>query len=668
MPDQSRHRSRGRGPRWIAPGGLTTTATKTTAAAAAILALGLWLQAPPVRADSLLDLFRSDPLADLGAPEARPRARRGQVIYPAPGLPTLLRPGGEIVARVRVRRALTPPPGVQQRHFLLYWEARLRARVPLAAPGTEGAIELPLSVIQIRPEDEGFVYRVRLGVPAHAPEGVYDLVVDGPGLFDVAHRSVRVLPAEGADLSLMVVASGADLWDEAEALWLLDPAAVLVPGGLLEASIPLDRWPLATFAVPSSSESEALFCLSLPPEMVSAAAAAAGCPVEGPEAARCLVEALGGAAALNRCGDELVRYHRRAGPAVYASGIGAVTLVGVRTSDVPEEARTSALVDLAGVEVEVRPEPGLSRARLSLEQRRWLEHWARFAPELLVLADRRPFAGADPAGRWLAERIEGGTAAVVEAGTGPAEVRLRWSPRPPREGPEQVWGLDPGTYRIAGVRRRPRLAPPGVVVRRAGEGLVVDIRRAPAAGARLRVLVPARPGGWRVAAEGRRARLAGAGPASGDLCATEQVVLEVALEPGPRGPARVRVLPAAAEGAAPRVEIVAPARGPVIGRPVELSARTSGLDEPAVFWELGDGAQPRGAEVGHRYIRSGPHRVCVAAVDGRGRVASAGLRLHVLVRRGGGRGRAAAAAAGLIGLALGAMLLGLLKGNIVPRG
>ena len=169
------------------------------------------------RAESLLELFRPDPLADLDASETLPRTRRGQVIYPDSGIPALLRPGGEVRARVRVRRAMTPPPGVQQPFFLLDWQAKLFAQPPLAALDTTGQIEIPLEVVQIRPEDEGFVYRIRLRVPGFLPAGVYDLEVVGPGLRDLNPRAVRVLPTEPEDLEIYVVSSGQALWQEASA-------------------------------------------------------------------------------------------------------------------------------------------------------------------------------------------------------------------------------------------------------------------------------------------------------------------------------------------------------------------------------------------------------------------------------------------------------------------
>ena len=653
-----------------------------------LAALFLFLETAPCRAESLLELYSADPLADHGAPEAQPRTRRGQVIYPAAGVPSVVRPGREIVARIRVRRAMTPPPGIQQRHFLVPWQAWITNRSLFAAPETTGSVEIPLTVVQIRPEDEGFVYRIRLEIPAFAPRGVYDLTVRGPGLFDVASRAVRVIPDNRETLELYVVGSGDALWDEGEGLSLLDPDLLLVPGNILEASIPLSRWPLATFAVPSPQEVSAHRCLDLSDEMARAVLAAVDCPDEGSAAARCVTAALGGVEALDVREDHYLTYLRRVGPTPYVVGLGAVTLVGANTFAHPDSELSALSLRLGDRRVRAPAPADPTRPFLGPAQGDWIRRHRALSSELLVLGFHHVAEFHRPSTTTRPPRAEAGLRWVTNESTaveandiaGPAIIRLRRRPRPPLWDLEQTWGLDPGVFAIEEISPRPPATSAGTTQRISPNSLLVEVRNAPAGRLFFRFLVPATGEGWTLETIGRVARLTSAAPAGRDLCEMDQVLLEAEVEPGEAGPLRLELRRVSSQDSIdPRIELREPASGLSVGRPVKLRARLEGFAGSAeggdpdysLLWTLGDGAEASGLEVSHRYIRSGPSRICVVALDLAGRAASAETTLDVRSRASvasGGRAWLARWLCGALGaFALFVMLLGWIKGNIFQR-
>lgn len=649
---------------------------------ARLLPLAAALAAPaPALADSLLELPDPDPLATLEAAEALPLTRSGALVYPAPGLPALIRPGEEIVARVRVRRAMTPPPGVQQPRILAPWAGRLLARGLVILPGARPWAELPLEVVQIRPENEGSVYRLRLGVPPWALPGVYDLEVTGPGLRDVKVRSVRVLGREPEPaLELPVVASGAALRQEAEALWLAGAPAVLVPGGLLEAERALARTPVATFAVPAAEESRAYLCVDLEAEVARAAAAAAGCSGAEAEAMDCLVRSTGGAGGLERCGDELISWARRAGPPSFVVGLGSVSLVGLPEADGPAPSRAIELVRLrrggAGrlerllrlpATLSLAPSP--RAARLALRD-------AGLGRDLLLLAPDPPASWSGGAElRALIDDPGGGGSKVLvvtrgeplgpRAIGGPATVRLERVPPRPRAGPEQVWGLDPARYELAAWAPREQLQPAGLLVRPGrGEALLsISIAHPPSSRLELGFVAPASATGYRVRVEGsgRRARIAAAAPASGDPCRPDGAAFSIEVDPGPEEP--LELVLSAASGPERSARLVGPGGPVVVGRPARFEVvRPTGAPPATVAYRFGDGASALGPSVEHRYLGSGEVVLCALPLEADGTMGEPLVRaLDVLApgdpeSRGPGR-RDLSLAVALVGIFVATLLL-----------
>lgn len=595
-------------------------------------------------AESLLSLPQPDLLATMGAPEALPRTRKAQVIYPAPGLPSLIRPGQEIVVRVRVRRAMTPPPGIPQPNVLLGWGARLVSSVTVMAPGVGGDLDFPLEVHQIRPEDEGFVYRVRLRTPEYLPSGVYSLRFDGPGFSDTRPRAVRVLDPEVETLDLAVVASGQSLWREAEGLALLDPAAVLVPGGLGEAALPLSRSPLATFAVTGPNDVIACRSVELDDELATAVAEAAECPRgSSKELARCVAEAIGTAEGLRPCGDGLLTHARRFGPPAYAVGLGNVSLLGLNTVDRPPAERAVRRIRLGDGPVLTMPLPSEAQTRgaVGATQRSWAEHVVRFAEAVLILGYHPPREWRESGRGHLLNAFHESPGLYVAAGPGdvdlpvvrgPAMIELRAvTDSSPADALRQLRGFEPGRFELGKTRSRRALAPARLSVVASSEGLVIGIRRPPPQRLRLRALVPAATSGWKIAARttGRQAQIAGSAPGGGDLCDPTQQLLTIEILPGPERPIELSLEPT--EAAPLDVGFSIPRESIIVGRTAELRATGSDRNDNGVvvFWDFGDGSSARGKTVQHRYIRSGPARICALALDRRGRGISTVVDIHV---------------------------------------
>ncbi|MEM6954947.1 MAG: MYXO-CTERM sorting domain-containing protein [Myxococcota bacterium] len=134
------------------------------------------------------------------------------LLYPRPGLPALLRAGGDLRARIRVPVPLTPPPGRQQEKALRGWSAELVGRSVVLG----GEHRYVLRVADLRHEGRGRVLRVRLPVPAWVAPGTYDLRLQSPGTpWLRSAASVRVVraaprwgvargPMEGADAPIDV--------------------------------------------------------------------------------------------------------------------------------------------------------------------------------------------------------------------------------------------------------------------------------------------------------------------------------------------------------------------------------------------------------------------------------------------------------------------------------
>lgn len=625
--------------------------------------------------DTLLSRPHPDRATALGAPEGHPLTRKAQVLYPAPGVPALIRPGQEVVVRVRVRRAMTPPPGIPQAHVIAGWSARLLARGLRAPNDIDPERTYSVMVHQIRPEDEGFVYRVRLITPAFLPPGLYDLEFRGPGIFDRRPRSVRVLPLEPEALELEVVHSGARLWREAEALTLRDPAAVLIPSGALEALRALERWPLATFAVPGPDAQTACRRLSLSEHIADEVAAAARCPVPS-ESPDCLIEALGGAEALDHCGDDLIDYVRRVGPPAWASTLKGVLLLGLDTWDHPQPARASQYLQIGDRLLRRPPAATISEPRLGPRQRRWLELMVQHTDDLIVLGHHRPERWPRLPSRLGREALAASSDLFVTASgssslgpvvTGPATIDLRLRrDEAPTHHTRQSFGLGPGRLALGEVRPRREHVPVGLRTQtRADGGVELWLRRRPPGRLRLRLALPARPGGWEV--EGEGARLTGGWPGGGDLCEVEVVIVRLELAEGSTTE-RVVIRPASTEPLSVSFHL-RPER-PVVSREVTLWTEGPGSSSARVFWDLGDTTTATGETLRHRYIRSGPARVCAVAVDDRGRTAGRSWELDLRRWETPLRQQWASRAVlgwGLILLSMTGLLMGLVRGNILAR-
>jgi hypothetical protein len=577
----------------------------------ALVSVLLCLGRPPTGlADSLVDVPTADLAQWLGGREAHPLTRRVELLYPAPGLPAVVAPGEEVVLRLRVRRAMTPPPGVQQLHVLAGWQASLTTAGLFALPNTTGLARYEVPIVQIRPEDEGFVYRIRLRVPPLVPPAVYDLELTGPGVAVRRPRVVRVWPANGAERWVAVL-RGDRLWHEAELLWLLDPVALLVPGLVGEGSRVLAQWPLATFAVARGPESVAHRCLTLGPDVTEEVLRATGClesTVQG--RARCVADALG-PDAFDDCGDGLRHYVRRHGPPAYRVALDGLTLRGLLPGPEREllpwlhlgHSLSSPSADQVMVRSGRHPR---WRARYS----QWVQGGRWEAGPRVTLQDEagQPVVTFEPAG------TAGSGAALDPAVAVSLPAVIFWRPAPAME----PWPDRPAT-RIVQWQREPT-------------ELSVEVQR-PWSGKTLHFpfLVPRRRGGWQVSVEGGTGRVTAVFPARGDLCRLEEVIVVFSAVADQdrllRVTAKAGRHPLPAKG-----PLVARPASPVVGRrsffefPLSETGGDSGAGPsptalgPVVFWDLGDGATRIGSSVQHRYLRSGREKVCAVRLDRFGRV------------------------------------------------
>jgi hypothetical protein len=99
--------------------------------------------------------------------------------------------GDVLAAVVQLRLPLTPPPGVQQRRAWEGWSVRLVRRAHVALRGASRSLEYPARLLRIRPLEDGR-YRLSALTLSWVPGGLYDLIIQGPGIEDTARRSVMV--------------------------------------------------------------------------------------------------------------------------------------------------------------------------------------------------------------------------------------------------------------------------------------------------------------------------------------------------------------------------------------------------------------------------------------------------------------------------------------------
>ncbi len=122
--------------------------------------------------------FLASPARGQTSPADRPLVR------PATGSPAVVDAGREVVALVRLRHGLTPPPGIQQGRALRPWSAEVHQVVLAHAPGGPAELRYDAPVTEVRPAAAGYGldYRVRIRVPAWVAPGRYTLRLVGPGL------------------------------------------------------------------------------------------------------------------------------------------------------------------------------------------------------------------------------------------------------------------------------------------------------------------------------------------------------------------------------------------------------------------------------------------------------------------------------------------------------
>lgn len=115
------------------------------------------------------------------------------LLYPRPGLAALVRPGEDLVTRVRVAAPLTPPPGHQQEKALRGWSAELRGHRTARADDADHRYRM--RVADVRPDSHStLVYRATVHIPPWLAPGTYDLAVEAPWSgTDIAVASVRVI-------------------------------------------------------------------------------------------------------------------------------------------------------------------------------------------------------------------------------------------------------------------------------------------------------------------------------------------------------------------------------------------------------------------------------------------------------------------------------------------
>lgn len=129
--------------------------------------------------------------------ETTRRSRATHLVYPRPGLPAVVRPGGRLVTRVQVPTPLTPPPGIQQEKALRGWHVQLLGHAHVIGDAEH---RYELRVADVRPDDaDSLVYRASVDLPAWVAPGTYDVVVEAPwSSTDASVASLRVLaPGEG---------------------------------------------------------------------------------------------------------------------------------------------------------------------------------------------------------------------------------------------------------------------------------------------------------------------------------------------------------------------------------------------------------------------------------------------------------------------------------------
>ena len=139
--------------------------------------------------------------------EAGSRAGTLELIYPRAGMPAVVRSGGVLITRVKLRSALMPPPGRQQPRALRGWGAELVGRsLRSGLRGSEGNAEpehrYPVRISNVRPDGPtSLVFRAHIPIPVWVAPGTYTLEIhDASSLLETrpleVPAGVRALPIE----------------------------------------------------------------------------------------------------------------------------------------------------------------------------------------------------------------------------------------------------------------------------------------------------------------------------------------------------------------------------------------------------------------------------------------------------------------------------------------
>jgi hypothetical protein len=115
------------------------------------------------------------------------------IISPSQESPLHISRGQDLKVKVKLRIALTPPPGVQQKKALLYWKAWLLNPYPGIPYQTKKTKEVyPLEIKAIRGSSHPFIYIAEFKLPPWIPENRYHLKLKGPGLSSISKNSVFI--------------------------------------------------------------------------------------------------------------------------------------------------------------------------------------------------------------------------------------------------------------------------------------------------------------------------------------------------------------------------------------------------------------------------------------------------------------------------------------------
>jgi len=157
-----------------------------------VLLLGRASSLPSSGARHRFYLPEDDYIDRYGGDEAGALNRKSRILVPSPASPLTVAPGERAFILVRLRQALTPPPGIQKKAALEGWSGYISGKRVLSFPEKSAAIRFPLRIVQVRPSDLKAIYRVTFSVHELTPKGSYDIHMKGPGLDHLIRNSLRV--------------------------------------------------------------------------------------------------------------------------------------------------------------------------------------------------------------------------------------------------------------------------------------------------------------------------------------------------------------------------------------------------------------------------------------------------------------------------------------------